>query len=123
MTAKKKSSLLLQGLALQVNLGWRKQERGKEQAVILDLTLAFPQPPKACLTDELEDTLCYADLIEKIRTAIAHKNFRLLEHLGYDIYHLIKAHVPPTTKISVRITKFPKIDGLTGGACFCYEDD
>lgn len=116
------SMLQLRGLELSVNLGWRKKERGAEQAVLLDIDIHFPHAPQACLTDDLQDTVCYAQLIQAIRLQSASKHFHLIEHLATDIYHFVKTHLPTNTKISVRITKYPKIAGLTGGACFCYED-
>ena len=119
---KNQTTLQLRGLELHANLGWRKKERGKEQAILLDIDLYFPETPKACVTDDLQDTICYAQLIEKIRCQIEEKNFHLLEHLTYEVYQLIKLHTPAKTKISVRVTKYPQIKGLTGGACFCYED-
>ena len=122
MTKKNHTTLQLRSLKLNVNLGWRKKEREHEQTVLLDIDLHFLQVPKACLSDNLDDTVCYATLIEEIQRQLDTKDFRLIEHLSYAIYQIIKTHTPAKTKISVRITKFPKIKGLTGGACFCYED-
>lgn len=117
------TTLFIRGLELQVNLGWRRQERKQEQAILLDIDLTFPKVPKACKTDDLNDAICYAELAKCIQKSLADKDFKLVEHLAYHIYHTIKPNVPIKTKIAVRVTKYPKIEGLTGGVCFSYADD
>jgi 7,8-dihydroneopterin aldolase/epimerase/oxygenase len=117
------STLFIHSLELSVNLGWRKQERKNEQAVLLNMDITFPRPPGACATDDLEDTVCYAALIEDIRAKIAKKNYRLIEHLSAEIYQIAKAFLPNKTRLNVRITKRPKIDGLRDGVSFNYGDN
>lgn len=118
------STLSVRSLELTVNLGWRTSERKHEQPVLLDLIMRFPStPPKACASDQLDDTVCYAALIEHIRNVIAKKKYRLLEHLSADIYHAAKSQLPKSCRLNVRITKFPKIDGLMGGVNFDYGDE
>ena len=51
------SSLCICGLELQVFLGWPQEERQTQQVVLLDMTIVFPTPPKACETDNLEDAI------------------------------------------------------------------
>ncbi len=119
---KNKTSLQIRQLELHVNLGWRKKERGKEQAVFLDLDIFFPSMPKACLTDELDDTFCYAKLIEHLREKISEKSYRLIEHLCRDIYQHAKNFLETKSNLRVCITKYPNIPGL-GHVSFCYEDE
>ncbi|MBX3708441.1 MAG: dihydroneopterin aldolase [Gammaproteobacteria bacterium] len=122
-TKKLYSTLLIRNLELNINLGWRNRERKQEQAVLLDITIRFPQPPTACKSDQLEDTHCYATLIDDIRGKLAEKNFRLIEHLSAEIYAIAKAQLPKKTMLNIRITKYPKIKGLTNGVCFDYGDE
>ncbi|VVC74733.1 hypothetical protein AQUSIP_00050 [Aquicella siphonis] len=118
------TTLSVRGLELNVNLGWRDKERKQEQPVLLDLIIRFPAaPPAACETDELDDTVCYATLIEHIRHAIAHKKYRLVEHLSADIYRSAKTRLPRPCRLKIRLTKFPKIEGLMGGVTFDYGDE
>lgn len=114
--------LLIQGLELNLNLGWRSKERGTEQAVFMDMDMRFKEVPEACTSDNLQDTTCYAELIEKIRAYTEAKPYRLIEHLTKDIYTLAKKNLPKDTELTVRITKFPRIDGLQQGVCFEYGD-
>lgn len=116
------SELHIHNLELYLNLGWRNKERAQEQAVLLDIDFYFPAPPKACNTDNLEDTICYAKLIEEIRTTISAKHYRLIEHVSADIYQLVKQQLPENVILSLRITKFPRISGLKQGVSFVYGD-
>ena len=120
--AKLKSFLSIQHLELRVNLGWRRQEQQLPQPVILDIDIHFPAPPKACQTDDLEDTSCYAELIEDIRAQVAKRDYRLVEHLASEVYTITKSHLPKRAKATVKVTKFPKIKGLVNGVCFHYGD-
>jgi dihydroneopterin aldolase len=115
-----KSLLTLNSLELSVNLGWPKGERKQSQIVTLDVLIEFPVPPSGCMTDELEDTFCYDALIKLIKKDIADRDFRLLEHLGFEIHRIITDHFPPDFRIKISITKKPAILNLTGGVTFSY---
>lgn len=114
------TTLFVRSLELSVNLGWRLPERGQEQAVLLDLEIRFPTPPQACENDNLDDTVCYATLINHIRANLENKHYHLVEHLSADIYAMVKPKLPPQSRLLVNLTKYPKIGGLTGGVCFSY---
>jgi len=116
------TTLHIKQLALSVNLGWRNKERDKEQAVFLDMIIRFNHAPIACENDHLEDTLCYATLVEHIRENIDNKHYKLIEYLAAEIYKISQAMLPPNTQLQVSLTKFPKIGGLTGGVSFHYGD-
>lgn len=116
------SSLSLHGLEFNAFLGWPEEERQQQQPVKLDLTVHFPEPSLACISDSLDDTFSYDILIARIQEKIAAKSFRLLEHLGYEIYLTIKQLVPANAKVSVSIKKNPAIPLLTGGASFYFGD-
>ena len=127
MTTKKmfpvNSALFIQGLELRVYLGWPDDERSQKQVVLLDVDIWFAKPPDACVTDKLDDTICYASLIQFIHDHLAERTFHLIEHLTQTIYHLIKSQLSDQTKTHVRITKHPDIAGLTRGVCFGYGDN
>lgn len=117
------TTLALNKLELHVHLGWPDEEREEIQTILANIDIVFSEPPKACVTDNLHDTFCYADIIEKIKIGIANKKFRLIEHLAQDIYHLITKQLPDDARVMVHLTKFPSIEGLRGGACFSYGDE
>lgn len=114
---------LIRGIELCLFLGWPDAERLDEQVVLLDLEITLPAPPHACVTDNLKDTVCYADLITAVHHHLGTRVFRLIEHVSYEIYQLIKPRLPKGAALSVHLTKHPKIQGLSGGVCFSYEDE
>jgi len=124
MAAKKYyTKLHIRKLKLNVNLGWRTPERKLKQSIELDLEISFPLPPTACVTDNLDETICYAELIETLHKKIRTKKYRLVEHLCAEIYTIVKSSLPKKSKLKVRLTKYPKIQGLINGVCFDYGDE
>ena len=117
-----KAHLAIQQLALAVTLGWPDEERLQPQKVMVDIDIAYPAPPSACVTDELSDTFCYPELICKMKDQVSTRSFRQVEHLGHELYQCLKAQLPTEFQLRVRLTKWPKISDLTGGICFAYGD-
>lgn len=117
-----KTTLSIRGLELAVNLGLMEKEISKIQTVLLDVDMNFVNPPKACVSDKLEDTVCYSLLTQQLRDELKDKKFHLIEHLVHEIYHLIKSQMTMPSTLLVRVTKFPDIQGLTGGASFSFGD-
>ncbi len=116
------SCLTIKGLQFSVLLGWPDTERQQPQQVLADIILQSETPPSGCQTDQIEDTFCYAELIQKLQYFIAGREFRLLEYLSAEIYKYIQTLVPLSTKIRVSITKSPPLEGLTQGVVFDYGD-
>lgn len=117
------TNMTLSGLELSVYLGWMEAERLQKQNVILDINICFLNPPKACLTDDLSDTVCYNALVNTIKELFSAKKFKLVEHLGAELYQTIKLAVASEAKINVWIKKQPAIPNLTDGITFQYGDD
>src|SRR5687768_4437996 len=110
------SSLTLQGLAFDVFLGWPDKEREQKQSILLDIELCFNHPPRACSTDDLADTHCYDELVSNIKQHLRERSFRLIEHLGKELYQYIRHEFTPhDASLNIRITKKPPIPNLMGG--------
>jgi FolB domain-containing protein len=120
--SKQSAYIVLRKLEFLVFLGWGQEERALQQQVIVDLYIRFAEPPAACMTDNLTDTFCYATLNQTLKNHIERKEFRLLEHLAYDIYHHVKHLLPLETKIKVGVTKHPDQFFKSGGVTFWYSD-
>lgn len=120
LRGKMKSHFTLNQLELKVHLGWEEWERLHLQTVWVDIHIQFEKPPRACLTDSLEDTMCYGLLTEKIKLATVHKSFRLIEYLTQVIYQTIKENDTLPIKVKVGVRKKPAIDNLNGGVQFWY---
>jgi len=117
------SSLSLNGLLCQVHLGVSKDERARQQAVLVDLELRFETLPEGCLTDQIGDTACYGELSQLIREVCAREPFLLIERLGVTLYQSLKRQTPPGTALWIQVTKVqPPIADLQGGARFACGD-
>ncbi len=116
------SQLSINQLNLFVSLGWPENERLDKQAILLDAKVTYPTPPKACDTDQLEDTVCYSDLINALRPPLEAKTFHLIEHLAQDAYDILKSMLPLGSLITVSVLKHPAILGLAGGVTFSLGD-
>ncbi|MDR3478201.1 MAG: dihydroneopterin aldolase [Gammaproteobacteria bacterium] len=117
------SHITLSGLELPVHLGWPDTERADPQIVRLDVHFSFPEPPLGCTSDHLNDTQCYDALVSQIKVKIFSKPFRLIEHLGHEIYQTIKAALSPDIQVSIRVKKQTEIPHLTAGVTFYYGDE
>lgn len=116
------SRLRLNRLELNILLGWPEKERAKPQSVYLDIELSGSNLLKACKTDTLDDTVCYDILAIAIKSHVKDKEFRLVEHLAWDLFNFVKKRVPKKMKLKLAITKpNAPVEGLLGGASFELE--
>jgi dihydroneopterin aldolase len=107
----------LNDLRLKVRLGCGAEERATVQEVSFDLAIRFPRPPEGSRTDELEGTICYGELSEKLRALCGSREFKLIEHLGWEAYRLLDPG--PGRTLWLKVTKLkPPVADLLGGASF-----
>ncbi|OGT37759.1 MAG: hypothetical protein A3F11_01085 [Gammaproteobacteria bacterium RIFCSPHIGHO2_12_FULL_37_14] len=118
----KQTSLSICNLELPIYLGWSENERLEQQKIVLTVNIKFSTPPHACVTDNLNDTICYSNMIDKIRNYLAQKKFNLIEHVCYEIYQFIKFLLPESS-LTISISKQPKIPDFSGKVSFCYSDE
>jgi 7,8-dihydroneopterin aldolase/epimerase/oxygenase len=106
-----------------VRLGVSDEERAEPQEVSLAVALRFGEPVKACLSDRLEDTVCYASLIESAERFCARKPYHLLEALCHDLFLHIRREIGPSTSLWIMLTKLaPPVPALRGGVSFAIGD-
>jgi dihydroneopterin aldolase len=111
--------LEVRGARLSARLGWGEQERSRAQAVDLTLRLEFASLPRACETDQLADTVCYAQLIERARAVCAKGEFRLVEHLAQVLADELQPLLPGGTALELTLGKVqPPLPELAGGVHF-----
>lgn len=122
MEKKSKQILTINGFELPVLLGWPEAERQQAQTIRIDLEIRFTATPKACETDQLQDTFCYDKLLTHLREQTTEREFHLIEHLAAEIHHMVKPSLPKDSQLTVHVLKFPAINGLTGGVSFAYTD-
>jgi len=117
------SLLEFNGARLWVRLGCGADERAQPQAVDLDLAVRFGELPAACETDKLGDTVCYAELVEAARAAVAGREFHLVERLAHELFARLRPLVPPGAELWLRVTKLhPPVPELARGVAFSLGD-
>ena len=115
--------LEFRGARLDVRLGCSAEERAAPQPVDLDLALRFRGLPPACASDRLEDTVCYAELIEAARKLCAGREFALVERLAHELFTHLRPLVRADAELWLRATKLrPPVEGLAGGVAFSLGD-
>ena len=115
--------LEVRGARLAVRLGCTLEERRLPQEVDLDFTIRFAEAPPGCRTDRLEDTVCYARLVEAARAHVEAREFALMERLSEELHGLFKKGLPPHATLSLRVTKVhPPVPKILGGVSFSYGD-
>lgn len=92
------------------------QERAVGAEYELDITLVLP-PTYGCLTDNIDDTISYADLYDTVKAEFDRPS-KLLEHLARRIVDAVYARWPGQIRSqTLRITKIaPPIPACQGQA-------
>ncbi len=108
--------LILNNLSLNVKLGHTEAERLSPQQVLVQIKLHFIEPPLACSTDDLQDTLCYAALSNELQKFCDACSFKLIEFLCAQLYQVVKKKIVEMTskqiKVCVCVTKDPPLNSL-----------
>jgi FolB domain-containing protein len=111
--------LAFDDLRFRVRLGCSEGERASPQEVALGLSVRFAEPPAACRSDRLADTVCYASLAEAALKRCAGREYQTLERLAHDLYEGLAPLLPPEAALGLSVTKLhPPIRGLRGGVRF-----
>lgn len=95
--------IYIQDIRLRAFHGVLPQEREVGNDYIINLTVDYPIGT-ACLTDDVADTMSYADAAEVVKQEMA-VNSNLLEHVAYRICRAIKARFPQATAVTADIRK------------------
>lgn len=117
------SRLSIKTLELHINLGWSDKERLEKQTISMDVDIVYAATPKACVSDHLEDTVCYSHLVHELKNSLEQKTYHLIEHLCHHAYQVLKKSLNAHDKIRITVLKHPNIIDLTGGVAFSFGDD
>lgn len=110
-------SIIINGLSLSVNIGVTDNERSIAQKIIIDLKIYFEKMPRGCISNDINDTLCYKNICDLI-IENSQKKYNLIEHFGYCLFNQVKNIIPTEHKMMLKVKKFPPIDGLDNGVEF-----
>ena len=111
-------------LRIWVHLGYSSEEQHHAQPVSVNVLLSFP-PPLGSQTDQLADTLSYAEVAPLIESLVQGRSFHLIEHLAASIYNKIHEELidQRDRDITLQITVHklsPPISNVHGGVSFRY---
>ncbi|MHB1678369.1 MAG: dihydroneopterin aldolase [Sulfuriferula sp.] len=103
-------TLFLRDFRLQIIIGIYAWERKVPQTVQLDMEIGLPHS-RACFSDNVADSINYAEVAERIRENMALHEFNLVEALAEHIAQLIlKEFGAPWIKVC--ITKLGVVRGI-----------
>ncbi|MFC4700417.1 dihydroneopterin aldolase [Glaciecola siphonariae] len=112
--------VIIQGLTLYSLIGVYDFERHQKQRVLADLVL-YTQLHKAGQSDDVNDTLDYGKIAERLSDIADKASFKLLEALGQAMVDAIFAEFP-VDKLELTLTKPDILDNADNvGVCFCRE--
>jgi dihydroneopterin aldolase len=120
MTARSAAAVLeVRGVRFRACLGWSAGERARPQEVEVGVRLEFAALPRACKTDELSDTVCYAQLLECAERVCTGREFRLVEHLAHVLADELRKEIPAGAALELTVTKLhAPLPYLHGGVHF-----
>lgn len=119
-----KSRLKIHKLKVLVHLGCLPAERKTAQPVFFDIEIEFAEAPKACSSDELADSICYAQISDALTALAVNREFKLIEFLAREAYQVIRDQfLNPQQKLKVFVHKaFPPIEQENKGTSFSFGD-
>jgi dihydroneopterin aldolase len=120
--SKPSSKIEICQLTTDVNLGVSDEEKTYLQKVKWDVEIQFPELVTGCLNDNIDNTLCYDRIVNKINDICKMQSYNLIEHLCFKVYTAIKNKTNQAS-IKVTVAKSPKNNNdLTYKANFTISD-
>lgn len=102
--------IFLNEVKVQTKLGVPEWERMVEQTIILDIEIGYDLS-KACKSDDVNDTIDYGAVVNRIRVALKEYSFQLVEALAEHICQLILREFN-ALNVKVKVAKPAILPGL-----------
>ena len=106
--------LELCGLEVSCIIGDLPDERINEQVMRIDAVL-FLDLRKAARSDDLDDTVDYAEICDDIRSVLKRAECRMIERAA-DCVAFVCLRDPRVARVRVRVEKRERVDGLRAAA-------
>lgn len=103
-SAHNSDSIFLQGLVFYGYHGVMPEENKVGCRFALNVTCDLDLS-SAAISDDLNDTISYADLFETVKKAFGEKQFKLLEAVAQHIIDRMFAAYPQLKRIKIRVSK------------------
>ena len=115
-----KTFIELKSMKFYAYHGVSKQETTVGNHFTVNVSYSFPMD-KACLSDDINDTINYADVYKEVKTAMEHPS-HLLEHLTERISWSLKSAFPQLTYLKINVSKLnPPLEGEVYSASVTIE--
>lgn len=104
-------------------LGCTAEERSRPQEVAVSVSFRFRDDLPAERTDDLADTICFAELNDALSRHFAAREYHLIERLGADAYAIARELARGKAGVAVIVHKLrPPVANLQGGAIYACGD-
>ncbi|MBI5392600.1 dihydroneopterin aldolase [Candidatus Woesearchaeota archaeon] len=97
----------LTGIKINCIIGVNADEKTVKQELLLDVDL-FLSVQKAAQSDNLNDTINYAEVLSLLRKTIESKQFNLIETIAQQSAELLLKNYPVLNKVTAAVCKKPK---------------
>ena len=97
-------TILIKELEVYAYHGVFPEEKRQGQRFLLDVTLHLDLS-RAGQTDDLADTVSYADVTETVRAAMTARSYDLIERAATCVAEAVLAAYPPVAAVTVRLIK------------------
>jgi dihydroneopterin aldolase len=106
-------TIFLSEVKVQTKLGVPEWERMTPQTIILDIEIGYDLS-KACQSDDVNDTIDYGAVVNRVRETLQENSFQLVEKLAEHLCQLIlKEFIALSVKIKVaKPTVLPGLKAL-----------
>lgn len=93
--------IFLHEVRAETLIGWYDWEREAPRTLILDLDIGLPSA-RAGDSDNLSDTIDYAQVVQELRNSLANQHFQLLEALAEHVARIIRQDFgAPWVRVSI----------------------
>jgi dihydroneopterin aldolase len=108
MSAAPVNRIVLRRIAMDARIGVYAWEKAKPQPIVLDLEIDLPHDD-ACFSDDLEDTVDYAAVIERLRTLALTRPHRLVEAMAQSMCNVLlhEFGLPRVRLTLMKLAPFP----------------
>jgi dihydroneopterin aldolase len=114
--------LNITGYETCVILGNEDFERREKCRVMIDVSLRFSEENEACKSDNLDDTVCYSNLVIFIEEKLECTEFYLLERITRFLYDEISKNLGSNVLKYVKVTKIaPPVENLESASFICSD--
>lgn len=113
------AELQINELCYFVSLGCSDAEKSILQEVLISVSVVFANPPQACESDDLQNTICYAQIADCLFVSFENQKFNTIEKLAMHSWQVVKKLCTEKTQISIKINKVrPPIGRKNSGSTF-----